>query len=73
MFACQCVCVFIILLVLRWDDELPGYQEKTIEEETKQNPKSVCHLRSHTVHTCHEYSGTVTGPEKCWSGAWPIL
>lgn len=43
------------------------------EEETKQTPKAVGHLRSHTVHTCHEDSGTVTGPKKCWSGAWPIL
>lgn len=64
----------LYLVVLRYDDdELPGYQQKTIEGETKQTPKSVCHLRSHTVHTCHEYSGTVTGPGKCWSGAWPIL
>lgn len=64
---------FQCLLVLRYDDELPEHQQKTKGGETKQTPKSVCHLCSHTVHTCREYSGTVTGPGKCWSGAWPIL
>lgn len=70
----MCSCMFSGRLpLLRCADEPPEYQRKTKGEETKQTPKSVCHLCSHTVHTCHEYSGTETGPGKCWSGAWPIL
>lgn len=67
------VCVFPIPTSIRTWWWAPEYQQKTKERETKQTLKSVCHLCSHTVHTCREYSGTVTGPGKCWSGAWPIL
>lgn len=72
--ACMCPCMFSgCLPVLRCADEPPKFQKNTKGEETKQTPKSVCHLCLHTAHTCHEYSGTVAGPGKCWSGAWPIL